>query len=334
MRTEDSTILVTGVTGFVGRHLAVELARCGWRVRGATRRNSCNPQQGVEEWAMIDEVGPETEWSEALRNVTTVIHLAALAHCTDPKRRPSDDAFMEINARGTRRLAESAVQNGGVRRFIYLSSIGAVAETSEALVDEDAHPTPISPYGRSKLAGERAISETFSNSSVEWSVLRPVLVYGPGNPGNMHRLLRLVRSGFPLPFNGIRNRRNFVFVGNLVSAIERLTAAREMSGRVFNVADDETVSTPELIRMIASAAGKRARLWTAPIWLLDLAARCGDAAAGVGLHTGIDSYSLNRLETSLTASNQALTAATGWRPRVSLTEGICATLSFTSERSF
>jgi len=166
-----------------------------------------------------------------------------------------------------------------------------------------------------------------SGSRVEWCILRPVLVYGPGNPGNMARLLSLARSGVPLPLAGIRNRRSFVFVGSLADAIRDVAEARDASGRVFNVADDEAVSTPDLIRLLADAAGRRARLWEAPLWALRLAARCGDVAAGLGLHTGLDSYSMRRLEASLAVSNQALKQAIGWRPQATLTEGIRATLA-------
>jgi nucleoside-diphosphate-sugar epimerase len=274
----------------------------------------------------IGDVGPSTDWSTALRNVTTVIHLAALAHCTDPKKQPEDEEFLKVNARGTQRLVEAAAQSAGVRRFIFVSSIGAVTEFSETLVDEESQPHPASAYGRSKLAGEKAVRDAFGGSKIEWSILRPVLVYGPGNPGNMGRLLRLVKSGLPLPFAGIQNRRNFVFVGNLVDAIDRLALVGGISGRVFNVADDEMVSTPELIHMIASAAGKKARLWAAPAWSMQLAASCGDLVGQFGFQIGFDSYSVRRLESSLTASNAALREATYWRPRLTLQEGIRATL--------
>jgi nucleoside-diphosphate-sugar epimerase len=256
----------------------------------------------------------------------TVVHLGALAHRTDPRRQPDEREFMEVNAAGTGRLAEAAVRSGNVRRFVFVSSIGAVAETSDDVVDEATPPRPVSPYGRSKLAGERALRSALGGSSTEWCVLRPVLAYGPGNPGNMARLLKLVRTGVPLPLGGIRNRRSFVFVGSLVDAIER-AAAPGAAGGVFNVADDEAVSTPELIRLVAAAAGRKARLWTAPRWSLGLAAGCGDAASALGIRTGVDSYSLRRLEESLEVSNRALRAATGWRPGATLADGLRLTLS-------
>ncbi|RFC50365.1 MAG: Nucleoside-diphosphate-sugar epimerase [Verrucomicrobia bacterium] len=324
MRADRTTILLTGATGFVGRHLAPVLAARGGQVRGATRSIPARDREGVAEWVGLEDVGPATRWSEALRGVGTVIHLAALAHRTDPRRQPREEDYMAVNAAGTRQLAEAA-RNIGVRRFIFVSSIGAVAEASDLVVDEAVAPKPVSAYGRSKLAGEEAVREVLGGSLVEWCVLRPVLAYGPGNPGNMARLLRLVRSGLPLPLAGIRNRRSFVYIGNLVDAIDRVAVTPGISGRVFHVADDEAVSTPELIQFLAEAAGRKARLWPVPDWSLRLAARGGDLAGGLGLHTGLDTYSLRRLMQSLTVSNQALRKATRWRPRATLMEGLRAT---------
>ena len=326
MPPDRSTVLVTGVTGFVGRHLAPVLAALGLRVRGAARHVPPQGRSGVSEWRTVDSVGPDTDWAEALRGVSVVVHLAALAHQTDPHRQSAESEYMAVNAQGTRQLAAAAARSGTVRRIIFVSSVGAVTDACNSVIEESSIPVPVSAYGRSKLAGETALQETLLGSAVEWGILRPVLVYGPGNPGNMARLLRLVRSGLPLPLGGIRNRRSFVFVGNLVGAIGRLVVAPGVSGRVFHVADDESVSTPELIRLIAAAAGCPARLWAAPPWSLRLAARGGDAVARVGVRTGLDSYSLRRLEESLTVSNQALRHATGWEPQASLTEGLRLTL--------
>jgi len=321
MVPDCSKILVTGATGFIGRHLAPVLTAQGAVVRGASRLVPASGIPGVAEWTVVGGLGPDTDWTKALGGVGTVVHLAALAHQTDPRRQPREAEFMTVNAAGTTRLAEAA-RAAGVRRFIFVSSIGAVAEASDDLVDETTPSRPSSAYGRSKLAAEAALRAVFEGSKVEWCVLRPVLVYGPGNPGNMARLHRLVHSGLPLPLGGIRNHRSFLFVGNLVSAIARLTKAPSVSGRTFHVADDKIVSTPELIQLIALAAGRRVVLWPAPRWSLQAAARCGDIAAGCGLRTGLDSYSLLRLEQSLIVSSQALRQVTGWRPERTLLEGL------------
>jgi nucleoside-diphosphate-sugar epimerase len=136
--------------------------------------------------------------------VDTVVHLAALAHQSDPRHQPDEAAFMAVNAKGTKRLAEAVVGRMTVHHFVFVSSIGAVAESGDAVVDEHTQPGPDSLYGRSKLAAEQALKVAFDGSSIEWCVLRPVLVYGPGNPGNMARLLRLVTIGMPLPLGVTR----------------------------------------------------------------------------------------------------------------------------------
>jgi nucleoside-diphosphate-sugar epimerase len=322
------TILVTGATGFVGRHLAPALVEQGWRVCGTARQSRIASVAGVTRGITTGAIDGRTDWTEAVNGVDTVVHLAALAHQTDPRHQPEESDFMRVNAEGTRCLAEAA-KAAGVRRLVFISSIGAVTNVSTSVVDETQAPTPATPYGRSKLAGEKALRTVLGGSHVEWCVLRPVLVYGPGNPGNMGRLLRLVKSGLPLPLGGIKNRRSFVFVGNLVDAIVRAVSAPDVSEKVFHVADDEAVSTGELIHLIADAAERKARLWAAPDWSLRLAARCGDVAGMAGLRTGLDTYSLQRLEESLTVSNHRLRTQTGWRPQASLREGLRITLRAT-----
>lgn len=322
--TTRGTVLVTGATGFIGRHLVRTLAASGWRVRASVRRPVLGVVPGIDEVVITGAIHARTEWAQALNGVDSVVHLSALAHQTDPKRQPTENEFMTVNAEGTRGLALAA-KTAGIDRVVLVSSIGAVADKSVVQIDESTRPAPVTPYGRSKLAAENALRHALAESSVEWCVVRPVLVYGPGNPGNMARLLKLVRSGCPLPLNGIKNKRSFVFVGNLVGAILQVLDSPAANGQIFHVADDEAVSSAELVRLIGLAADKHARLWSVPTWALKLAARCGDMAAELGVHTGLDSYSLQRLQESLSVSNNRIKSL-GWKPQVSLAEGLCLTL--------
>lgn len=325
--SRSNTILVTGASGFVGRHLAAALAAAGWTVRGASRQAVPAKVPGVDEWVCVPENATAEAWGAAVAGVTTVVHLAALAHHTDPRRQPTEEQFFEANAHATRRLAEAARAAGSVKRFVFLSSIGAVTDASDTPLDERTVPAPATPYGRSKLAGEAALAEVLGGSAVQFLSLRPVLIYGPGNPGNMARLLKLVRSGVPLPLGGVRNRRSFLFVENLVEAVLAALRTKSLPGGGFSVADREVVSTPELLRLIGAAAERPVQLWSAPRWLLNTAAAAGDVAAACGLRTGFDRYSLAKLEQSLEVSGDAFAQLTGWRPRIKLSEGLRRTLA-------
>src|SRR5688572_14334835 len=217
-------VLVTGGSGFVGRHLLQELA-----ARGIT---------AVSEHR---ELTPETEWSDLLAGSSVVVHLAAVAHerAEVLERKGDYETLHRVNALSTERLARAAAAAGG-EQFVFLSTIGVCGdETAGIPFTEDSIAAPRSLYARSKLEAERLLASVSAETGLRVTVLRPTLVYGPGNAGNFLRLLKAVRRGWPLPFAAVRNRRTLTYVGNLVSAI--VAALERRDAGTFVVCDAESL---------------------------------------------------------------------------------------------
>jgi len=298
-------VLVTGAGGFVGRALVAEFARDeGIDVRAASRSPIASSRR--LSWVDSSGFGPDFDWRPSLQGVDSVIHLAGRAHvlresCSDPERE-----FMAVNRDATRRLAEQAV-GSGVRHFVLASTIGVHGDMSlEGKPLSEGDPLrPYDAYTRSKAAGEAATLEAAGGTTMGVTILRPTMVYGAGAPGNFGRLVRLVRSGLPLPFGAIRNSRSFIARENLVSAIRRCISAQSAAGRAFVLSDGDDLSTPELIREIAAGMGRRARLVPLHPRVLERALRC----AGRGALA-------RRLLGSLQVDASLARTVLGWRPVV------------------
>jgi nucleoside-diphosphate-sugar epimerase len=320
-------VLVTGATGFVGRHLCRHLVERGDRVRGAVRRSPPADFPVAMEWVQVGPIGASTDWSAALEEVDFVVHLAAHAHqmgAPDSVQRP---IFDEVNEAGTRVLATAIRAAPGVQRLVFVSSAGAVRTSAPDVLTATTPCEPEGAYAQSKRAAELAVQAALADASADWCILRPPLVYGPGNPGNMARLLRLVERGLPLPLAHIRNRRSFVYVGNLVAAIELCLTHAGASRQAFFVSDGDDLSTPVLVRRLSKYARRPARLFPVPAPLLGAAARVGDLFARLaGRSIGLDTYSLQRLTDSLALDVSLLCERTGWRPPYTVDEGLAATL--------
>jgi len=288
------TVLITGATGFVGQGLVAHLAAEGRPVRRAVRAGDGNDS------VAIGDIGPDTDWAEALAGVDTVVHLAGRAHVM-ARERDALAQFRRINAAGTKRLVEQAEQ-AGVRRFVLVSSVKAAADNTGAhAIVETEPPNPRTPYGISKLEGERALWD--AARTMEAVVLRPPLVYGPGVKANFRALLRLVDSGFPLPLRSVENRRSVISRDNLVSAIAAAATATGAPGKTFYVTEAPPISTPTLIRHLARALGRPARLISfSPALIAALAVLTGRRDTA------------DSLLGSLAVNGLAFRAATGWQP--------------------
>lgn len=311
MSERKPVVLVTGASGFVGRHLTPALAREGWSVRRAVRG-----PKGIDDEVVIGSIGPDTGWQAALEGADAVVHLAARVHHTREKN--ADRIYRDVNIAGTLHLARCAAA-AGVRQFIFVSTVLVHGRSNDlrAPFSEDDILTPRGLYGMSKAEAEAGLRTLARDSDMNISVIRPPLIYGAGAKGNFALLTRAVDLGLPLPFAGIRNHRAFLAVQNLSSFIlHRLGHPDPASNfEIFLVADREQVSTAEFIEHLAKASGKRPHLFAVPPALL------GALLKMIGRQNTRDSL-IGSLELNI---SKAL--ATGWQPPVSLDEGLQLALS-------
>lgn len=290
-------VFVTGATGMIGRAVVTRLQAGGAEVIAAGRR-------GTEaEWRLGMPLG------SALKDVDVVVHLAARVH-GHGRDRADSAAFNATNVDATVQLAEEA-QARGVRRFVFMSSIGVLGTTTSRPLREDDPYCPLSAYTRSKRLAEERLAEIQQLGSLEVVILRPPAVIGAGMKGNPNRLLGAIRRGLPLPFASIDNRRQFIGLRDLADAVALVTTHRERLAGVFHAADPEIVSTPALCRMLARAAGVKVRLWHVPVALL----RAGLTAVGRRAFA-------EALTGDLLIDTQRLRIHLGWQPRQGLESAV------------
>lgn len=285
-------VLVTGASGFVGRPLVTALAEQGYAVRAVVRRDD-RFSDGVET-VIVPDLADSSSYAALLDGVDIVIHLAGIAHIG-----PSIPAheYDRVNRWATAALAKAAVA-ARVSRFVFMSSIRAQCGPSAAhVLTEDDLPQPSDAYGRSKLAAEAAVRA----SGVAFTILRPVLIYGPGVKGNLVSLAKLAASSLPLPFGALDGRRSLLALGNLVSAIVFSITSPAARGETYVVADD-ALTLPQIIIGLRQAAGRRSGLIAVPprfiAWVCKLMGR-GDLWQRLGGSLEVDAAKLR---------------AAGWRP--------------------
>jgi UDP-glucose 4-epimerase len=306
-------ILITGANGFVGRALAAELLRCGHAVRGALRRRADSPPMEGIEPVVVGAIDAESDWGAALAACHGVVHLAARVHVMDDTASDPLAAFREVNVAGTLNLARQAARSG-VKRFVFVSTVKVNGEGRDAPYRETDAAAPEDAYAMSKWEAEQGLRQIERETGMEVVVLRPPLVYGPGVKANFQRLLQLVRRGWPLPLGAIRNRRSLLYLGNLVDAIRLCVEHPAAAGQTFLLDDGEPVSTPELIRALARAMGRPARLLAVPVGVFEFAGALLGKRASVARLTG-----------SLWVDGTAIRTRLGWAPPFSMAEGLALT---------
>jgi nucleoside-diphosphate-sugar epimerase len=308
-------LMLTGATGFVGKHLLASLIAHRYVVNISLRTASqatlalASPSRFFQ----MGEINAVTDWRASLEQVDTVVHLAARAHMLNDLVSNPEAEFDRTNHQATANLVRQAIA-ANVKHFIFISSIGAMATLSDRTLTEQTPCHPDTPYGRSKLKAEEALISLASQSSMTWTILRPTLVYGPGNPGNMERLLKLVKRRLPLPLGAIENRRSFVYVENLVDAIVQSIDHPNAINQTFIVSDGEDLSTPQLIRRLASHLDYPAPLLPVPPILMKAA----------GKLTG-KTDTVSRLLGSLAVDSSKIRQTLNWTPPYTLAQGLQAT---------
>lgn len=259
-------VLLTGGSGFIGQALLARLTET-CEVRAAIRRGRSNLLAGVEP-VFTGEIDGGTDWSDALRGVDVVVHLAGRAHVLSEKTVDPLIEFRRVNVEGTAQLAFQAAE-AGISRFIFISSIGVNGGSSLQPFTEADSPCPIEPYAVSKLEAERCLMSAAETSGMEWVVIRPPLVYGPGAPGNFQRLVQATKKGIPLPLGAVNNRRTLIARDNLVDLIALCVKHPAAANEIFLAGDAEDLSTTELLQLLARVLGRPSRLIPVPVWLME-----------------------------------------------------------------
>ena len=297
-------ILVTGSSGFIGSAVISALVAAGHHVRAASRRPGGAANQNHVEWVELPDLENEVDWEPLVAGMDIVLHLAAIAH----RSHVDDSDYAKANRIATAGLAQ-ACRRHMIKRLIFMSSIGAQAgSAADHVVTETDEPCPISAYDCAKLAAE----EEIRRSGAAFTILRSVIVYGPGAKANMALIMRVAALPLPLPFGAFRNRRSLVSVDNVSRAIVFCLASPATLNQTFIVSDPEPVSLAEMFATLREAMGRSPRLVPVPPW----AVRAMVIAAG-------RRALWDRIGRDLVASSANLEKA-GWSPQIDTKAGLRA----------
>lgn len=309
-------VLITGANGFIGRALCAKAHADGLFIKGVVR--SVQTLSDDIESVAIGEIDGNTDWRNALQNINVVVHLAARVHVMDDRASDPLQAFRKINVDGTLNLAKQASQ-AGIQRFVFISSIKVNGESTESgqAFHADDMPMPADAYGISKREAEDALRQLASETGMEVVIIRPPLVYGAGVKANFYSMMRWLDRGIPLPLGAIYNQRSLVALDNLVDLIITCIQHPAAANQIFLVSDGEDLSTSELLRRMATALGKPARLLPFPVRLLHKTASLLGKQAVVQRLCG-------SLQLDITKTQKVL----NWIPPVSVTEALQKTAQY------
>lgn len=310
-------ILITGPYGFVGTNLSRHLAARGHELIAVhVGRKDSKAYSHFHTW---DEL-PGIDWE----SVDAVVHLAGKAH--DTRNAADPRSYFDVNVGLTRKIVDAFVEHAPqpAKAFVLFSSVKAVADRVSGILREDAAPDPQTPYGKSKLEAEAVVRDAFGTepTAARAYILRPCMIHGPGNKGNLNLLYQTVRRGIPWPLGGFENRRSFASIENVCATVETLLVGRAPPG-VYQVADDEPLSTNEVVRLIADSLGCNPRIWRIPAPWMRATAAMGDL-----LRLPLNSERLRKLTDSYVVSNEKLLRALSWsRMPVDARTGLRQTLA-------
>lgn len=304
-------ILITGVHGFVGTNLVKALSK-EHLIYGV---DIISPiKDGVRftfSWDYLDKPGEIPE-------VDAIIHLAGKAH--DTKNEAAADVYFKVNTDLTKKIYDYFLKSDRAKKFIFFSTAKAAADKVDGILTEDVVPSPVGPYGESKIAAEKYIQEHLVADKQVY-ILRPCMIHGPGNKGNLNLLYGVVKKGIPWPLGAFDNRRTFTSIDNLCFVINGLLTKDVPTG-IYNMGDDEALSTNELIEEICKSLGKKAHIWKLPKGLM-----IGIAKIGGALHLPLDSERLRKLTENYISSNSKIKKALGVEKMpVDAREGLKVTL--------
>lgn len=292
-------LLITGVHGFVGTNLVQALS-------------VDNTIYGLDIVApMTDGVRFTFSWDflekpNEIPEVDAIIHLAGKAH--DTKNQSAADVYFKVNTELTKKIYDYYLKSKA-KKFIFFSSVKAAADRVEGeYVDENVVPSPKGPYGESKIAAEdyiRSKEDERIKQGKETYILRPCMIHGPGNKGNLNLLYGVVKKGIPWPLGAFENKRTFTSIDNLCFIIKGLLTQDVESG-IYNINDDEALSTNDLIEEICKSLGKKPRIWKLPKGLMN-----GMAMVGGLLHLPLNPERLQKLTENYVSSNAKIKKALG-----------------------
>jgi nucleoside-diphosphate-sugar epimerase len=308
-------IAVSGANGFVGRALCPVLRDAGHSVTALVRRPSVVAQGATELVIPDDDFASIARGNPAIGPIDAFVHLAARVHVMHDGAADPLAEHRAVNVQGTLDAASAALQ-AGARRFVFVSSIKALGEGEPGRPwREDDPASPTDPYGMSKLEAERELAAFGRANGMQIVAVRPPLVYGPGVRANFRGLIRVVDRGIPLPLGAVEARRSMVYVGNLADAIRLLATRADRTEGVFHVSDGEDLCVPDMVRAIASALSRPARLVPVPVALL----------RGLGRLSG-RSAQIDRLTSPLRVDISKLREDLGWTPPWSVAQGLAHTV--------
>ncbi|ERJ57730.1 NAD-dependent epimerase/dehydratase family protein [Sphingobacterium paucimobilis] len=277
-------VCVSGVSGFVGKYLSQFLKDNSIDIQSLSLRD--------EGWKL-----------ESNSSIVALIHLAGKAHDTSNTSQPEE--YFKVNRDLTIELFNQFI-NSSIRDFFFFSSVKAVADTVDGVLGEEILASPQTPYGQSKWEAEKYLQEQVLPAGKRLFIIRPCMIHGPDNKGNLNLLYQVVRKGLPWPLASFHNQRSFLSIDNLCYLIAEMIRKVDLPSGVYNCADDETLSTNELVALIATILGKMPRLWHIPEGVIKASVKIGDF-----LPLPLNSERLKKLTESYVVSNAKIKAALG-----------------------